>query len=75
MKNLESITGKLTIIERLNNSTNGNPKYKVLIDNTLLVTISDSMLGYGISNYENKNVTATIGYYYNKLSIHSIKEV
>lgn len=75
MKNLQTITGKLTIIERLNNSTYGNPKYKVLIDNTLLVTKTDSMLGYSITNYENKNVIATIGYYYNKLSIHLIQEV
>ena len=44
-------------LERLNNSVNGNPRYRVrFTDGTVADTQSDASLNYGISNPEYRDV-------------------
>jgi len=55
----------------------GNPKYlcSILDENGIyhsFETKTNAMLGYAITNYENKMVTIDLQYYYNKLSINTI---
>ena len=53
MKNTTMHTGELHVIERLNNSVNGNPRYRVRIDGWTCVTkpdISDAYLLHGMPN-------------------------
>ena len=40
----------LTNIKRLNNSINGNPKYRLYFNNEVLTTPTDSMVAYKIDN-------------------------
>lgn len=68
-----TLTGNLTIAERLKNSTNGNPRYMLVIDNQVFYTRPDSMHSYGITNYSDKNVTVTLSMYRGKLSLDSIE--
>lgn len=64
MKNLNYTKGTLHILERLNNSKNGNPRYliEILQDNGNVLTLKtpiDSMLAYGIGNLRGKYIGAT----------------
>jgi hypothetical protein len=46
-----TFTAKITNTERLINSTNGNPRFRVMFDNgTIAVTETDAQLGYLIGN-------------------------
>jgi len=74
MKNITRHTGIVSDIKRLPSSYIGNPRYSFMIDGYKVVTAVDSMHGYGITNYENKRVTVTIGTHYNRLTLDSIKE-
>jgi hypothetical protein len=67
------ITGKLIILGRENNSTNGNPRYRALIGETEFYTRVDSSYGYSITNYRDKEVTVSLSYAYNKLCIDKIE--
>ena len=51
MKQITTHTGILKLVERMNNSVNGNPRYKLLITDMIFYTAPDSMLGYEIPNY------------------------
>ena len=73
MKNLSNHNGTLEIIKRENSSVNGNPRYLVRIDGIACYTAPDSMLGYAITNYDGKIVQATIGTYYGKPTINTLK--
>jgi len=54
---------KLTNIKRLNNSINGNPKYRLYFNNEVLTTKNNSMIVYSISDdLINKNLE--VKYYY-----------
>lgn len=64
MKNITRHTGKLEIVQRLESSLYGNPRYLVRIDGVTCKTQPNSVLGYGITNDEGKTVTAEIGTYY-----------
>ncbi len=80
MKNITRHTGKLVIIKRLKNSTMGNPKFLCAIINEARTgwgfeTATNSSHGYSIENYKDKDVTVEIGTYYNKATLHSIKEM
>lgn len=80
MKNITRHTGKLVILQRLKNSTLGNPKFLAAVLDTRqngfsFETATNSSHGYSIENYENKNVTVEIGTYRNKATLHSIKEL
>ena len=73
MKNITRHTGMLEIIERLPNSVNGNPRYLLRIDGFTCRTAPDSMHAYGVTNFEGKTVTATIGTYHGKATLNTIE--
>lgn len=80
MKNVITVTGKLQIIEKLKNSTMGNPKYLVGVvdDNHNLATFytaTNSSHGYSITNYEGKNVEVTLKTVRGKPTLQTIKEI
>lgn len=75
MKNITRHTGTLEVIERLPSSTNGNPRYLLRIDGVTCRTAVDSSYGYSITNYEGKQVEATIGAHYGKATLNSVKVV
>jgi len=58
------IKGKLEIIKRLDNSSNGNPKFRARIGNVKFVTETDSMLAYAIS--EGSSYEAEVEYGINR---------
>ena len=73
MKNISRHIGLLTDLKRLPSSINGNPRFCCRIDGVFCMTSVDSSYGYSIQNYENKKVIATIGTYYGKPTIDSLK--
>ncbi len=75
MKNITRHTGVISDIKRLPSSYLGNPRYSFIIDGYRVTTGIDSMHGYSITNYEDKQVKVTIGTHYNKLTLDSIKEL
>ena len=75
MKNISLHIGKLEIIEKLPNSKNGNPRYKVEIDGWIAVTKPDCSLGYKITNYNGLTVRATIGSYYGVRTVNTVHKV
>jgi len=80
MRNITRHTGKLVILERLKNSNFRSPKFKCAVldkagNGISFETATNSSDGFSISNYDNKNVIVEIGTYYNKPTLHSIKEL
>tara|TARA_R110002153_G_scaffold1396_1_gene7243 strand:+ start:555 stop:818 length:264 start_codon:yes stop_codon:yes gene_type:complete len=84
MKNITRHTGKIRLIERLNNSYLGNPQYILAIMDSpnkdlgwTFRTPKDSMLGYQIANYIDKEiaVTVTIGTHYRTTMLNSIEKL
>lgn len=79
-KNLEVFTGRLEIIERLNSSVYGNPRYSFIIVDSegnvspLIKTKPNSSFGYSITNYRDKVVSVEVGNYRNNLSLFGITE-
>lgn len=63
-KHIGTATGKLEIVERMRNSTNGNPRFLVSVGDTLLRTKPDSAYAYGIENDVGHDVTANIISYF-----------
>ena len=73
MKNsTQTQTGKLVVVERLKNSLNGNPRYMLLINETVFYTTPDSSYGYSITNHEGKEITVELKMYRGKLSLMKI---
>ena len=82
MKNITRHTGKVRLIERLQNSLDGNPQFILGIMDSpnkdlgwTFRTPKDSMLGYEIQNYIDKDidVTVTIGTKYNCTMLNSLE--
>lgn len=79
MKNIEHFSGILTVVSRLRNSVNGNPRYLCTLHGIAGVeTLSfstgvDSSHGYSITNFDGKQVDASIGVHYNTVTLDSIK--
>jgi len=82
MKNITRHTGTVKLIKRLPNSYNGNPQFILGIMDTpnkglgwTFRTPKDSMLGYEIQNYIDKDidVTVTIGTKYNCTMLNSLE--
>lgn len=67
-------TGTVNAIERLPNSTNGNPRYCVRISGGAFYTAPDSDIAYGIEQYLNKRVTIEWRYWYKRPTITAIME-
>lgn len=74
MKNISRHFGKLEVVDRLPSSVNGNPRYLVRVAGFTCRTPVDSMLGYMIKNFDNKEVEATIGTHYGFATLNSVKE-
>ena len=81
MKDIETINGQISNIDRVRSSRNGNPRYRMTISSGtgdgykcyVVYTTPDSSLGYTISNYRSGDaVTAEIGWHYGVLSLASI---
>lgn len=73
MRNITRHTGKLEIIERLKSSYNGNPRYLISIDGYHCKTGVDSSYGYCVTNYDGKQVEATMGLHYGTMTLDSLK--
>lgn len=73
MKNVQEYTGTLYIIDKMKNSINGNPRYMVLVGDTVAYTTVDSGIAYSIGNYDGKRVQASIGSHYKTTSIADVK--
>lgn len=74
MKNSnQTVTGNLTILRNEKNSSMGNPRYLAMIGGTVCYTRPNAMLGYGLSNYEGKIITANLSMYRGKLCIDNIE--
>jgi hypothetical protein len=72
MKNATHHTGTLTVVTRLKSSLNGNPRYLVMLDGYIASTKVDAMLGYGITNFDGKEVKAVIGTHYGTITIEKV---
>jgi len=81
MKNVKTYIGKISEIKKINNSSDGNPRYQFVINgyngffsySFPAKTGVNSMLGYSITNYDGKLVEATLGTHYNSITLDSIK--
>ena len=74
--------GKIEILKRLNNSTDGNPRFLVeLLDTNEFITLqtkSDYTYNYEIENLARKQCSCIVEYYYTKNGtgkIENIKEI
>lgn len=73
MRNITQHKGKLEIIKRLKSSYNGNPRYLLRIDGFHCKTAVDSSYGYSVTNYDGKQVYATIGTHYGTATLNTLK--
>lgn len=73
MKNITQHTGKLEILSRLPGSINGNPRYLLRVDGWTCKTQVDSSYGYSVTNFDGKQVQATIGTHYGTATLNSLK--
>ena len=73
MKSITNHTGILSVTKRLPSSENGTPRYQFIFDGYIACTSPDSMHGYSITNYDNKEVSVTLGLHYGKLTLNLIK--
>lgn len=75
MKNITQHTGRLTDIQRLPSSANGNPRYSCKVDGHSCRTAPDSSDAYSLSNHEGDWVTADIGTYYGVATVRNVRPV
>jgi hypothetical protein len=75
MNNLTRHTGLLTIIKRLPQSTNGNPRFLLTVDGWTCRTSVDCSLGYKVKNLDGKTVEAVIGTHYGQATLASVELV
>jgi hypothetical protein len=75
MRDITRHTGKLEIIQRLDNSVNGNPRYLLKVDGWTCRTSVDSSHGYSVTNWDGHVVVATIGTHYGKATLDSVRLV
>lgn len=72
MKNITRHTGILRVLKRLPSSINGNPRYLISIDGFICKTAVDSMYGYSVTNYDGRQVSATLGTHYGTTTLDRI---
>jgi len=75
MRNITSHVGELKIINRMESSYYGNPRFLISIDGIKCVTGVDSMFGYSVQNYDGKMVNARIGIHYNRATLYEVEAV
>ena len=76
--NIEHINVKVTGVKKLNNSVNGNPKYKFYTTKGVVTTPSDALWVYAFSTDTFINKIVDISYHLTKSGkaiLNSIKEV
>ena len=73
MKNITRHAGKLEVLARLPSSYFGNPRYLIRIDGFTCKTPVDSSYGYSVTNFDGKQVEATIGTHYGAATLNSLK--
>ena len=73
MKNISRHVGKLEILERLKNSTNGNPRYRCYVAGVHFVTKADCSYSYSLPNYQDKEAVVTVGIHYGKATLDTIE--
>jgi hypothetical protein len=75
MKNLSQHVGKLEVLTRLASSYSGNPRFLVRVAGITCKTAPDAMLGYGVQNYDGREVMAIIGTHYGQATLAEVKEL
>ena len=73
MKNEQTITGTLRIVEALPNSYYGNPRYLVAIGDDEYRTLHNSMLACYITKFDRKRVQAIVGTHYSKPTVRAVE--
>lgn len=73
MKNIQTVEGKLEIIEQLKYSKNGNPKYLLKVGEVEMETETDSGLTFLVKSYQGKTVTAKYGLHRNKITLSELE--
>lgn len=53
---MSTYTGKLTSLQRLKSSSYGNPRFQFVVDGQIIQTSPNSMFGYSVQNFEDKQV-------------------
>jgi len=86
----KQVKGFLTVIKKMSLSKNGNPKYIVKIkgankgvdlpddwikEKDVFHTGNDAMLGYAITNFDNKNVIAQVRFLKHGNVVFNVKEI
>ena len=64
MKNLTRHVGRLEVVERIESSQSGNPRFRLRVDGFTFVTKPDSAYAYDVSNKEGQQVLVKIGTHY-----------
>lgn len=72
MKNIQTVEGKLEIIEQLKHSKNGNPKFLLKVGEVEMETETDSGLTFLVKSYQGKTVTAKYGLHRNKVTLSEL---
>ena len=75
MRSIMRHVGAVTNIKRLPSSSNGNPRYSFECNGWTIVTKVDSMHGYELTNYRDKEVSITAGWHYNRLTLNTINRI
>jgi hypothetical protein len=75
MKNITSTIGTLEVLKRLPSSYFGNPRYLLSINGVTCKTAVDSSYGYSVTNFDGKQVQATIGTHYGSATLNSLKGI
>lgn len=73
MKNVSTHCGTLEMVERMPNSKNGNPRYKMRVSGVSFVSQVDSSHGYSLPNDWGKTVQVWVGTHYGKATLDSYK--
>ena len=73
MKAVTRHIGKLEILERIRNTPNGNPRWRVRVDGHSCVTKSDASYSHKLTNYRDQTVEATIGTHYGVATLDTIR--
>lgn len=73
MKNITRHKGKLETIRREASSRYGNPRFLLQVAGFTCYTAPDSDLGYEVGNYEGKQVIATMGLHYGRVTLISVE--
>jgi hypothetical protein len=75
MKNISTHIGTLEVIKRLPSSYFGNPRYLLSINGITCKTSVDSSYGYSVTNFDGKQVEASIGSHYGSATLNSLKGI